>query len=123
MMQDQVGIARTGRELEEAVERIAELRVEANASSANGNREYNPGWHTALELRHMLTVAEAIARGAVERKESRGGHYREDFQDKTQEFGNVNFSITKKQDGSMQVRPVPKLPLREDLQLIVEEMK
>ena len=123
MMQDLVGIARTGAELGQALEGIKSLNSEANMASCDGNRGYNPGWHTALELKHMLTVAEAIARAALERKESRGGHYREDFPDKTSVYGNVNISIIKGRDGAMEVRRVPKLPLREDLQVIVEEMK
>lgn len=123
MMQNLVGIARTGKELEEAIGRIAALHTEAQEVSADGNREYNPGWHTALELKHMLTVAEAIARAALQRTESRGGHYREDFPGKDEELGKVNFSITKSDEGSMQVRAIPKSKLREDLQLIVEEMK
>lgn len=123
MMQDLVGIARTGVELEEAIEKIQQLSSEAREISSDGNRGYNPGWHTALELKHMLTVAEAIARAARERKESRGGHYREDFMEKSPEFGKVNISIVKSGDDSMEVRTIPKLALRDDLQDIVDEMK
>lgn len=122
MMQDLVGIARTGSELEEAIGRLQALKDEAATTGCEGNRLYNPGWHTALELAHMLTVAEAIARAAWERKESRGGHYREDFPDKRSEFGHVNISIVKGRQGEMEVRPIPKLKLREDLQQIVDEM-
>ena len=122
MMQDLVGIARTGSELEDAIGRLQELKKEAATTGCEGNRFYNPGWHTALELTHMLTVAEAIARAAWERKESRGGHYREDFPDKRSEFGHVNISIVKDRQGDMEVRPIPKLKLREDLQQIVDEM-
>ena len=123
MMQDLVGIARTGTELEEAVRQISSLKAEVNTVSSEGNRGYNPGWHTALELKHMLTVAEAIARAANERKESRGGHYREDFPEKSAEYGNVNISIVKASDNAMVVRTIPKQPLREDLQEVIEEMK
>jgi succinate dehydrogenase / fumarate reductase flavoprotein subunit len=123
MMQDFAGIVRTGAELEEATRRIAELQREVRLISCGGNLSYNPGWHTALELRHMLTVAEAIARAALERRESRGGHYREDFPDKDKEFGNVNISIVKGAAGTMEVRAIPKQSLREDLQEIVEENK
>ena len=122
MMQDLVGIARTGTELEEAIGHIKALQKEAANVGCGGNRFYNPGWHTALDLAHMLTVAEAIARAAWERKESRGGHYREDFPEKRPEFGNVNISILKGKQGDMEVRPIPKLKLRDDLQQIVEEM-
>jgi succinate dehydrogenase / fumarate reductase flavoprotein subunit len=123
MMQDLVGIARTGSELEEALVKIKDLQAEAKEVACDGNRGYNPGWHTALELTHMLTVAEAIAKAANQRKESRGGHYREDFPEKSAELGNVNISITKDAQGAMQVRMVPKLKLRDDLQNIVDEMK
>lgn len=122
MMQDLVGIARTGSELEEAIRQIKALQQEAAAVGCDGNRSYNPGWHTAMELAHMLTVAEAIARAAWERKESRGGHYRDDFPEKSPEFGNVNIHIAKNIHGEMEVRPVQKPKLREDLQLIVQEM-
>ncbi len=123
MMQDLVGIARTGKELEEAIGHIIRLKQEAAEVGCEGNVAYNPGWHTAMELTHMLTVAEAIARAALERKESRGGHFREDFPEKDQKAGMVNISITKRTSGEMQVEPKPKLPLREDLRQIVEEMK
>jgi succinate dehydrogenase / fumarate reductase flavoprotein subunit len=123
MMQDLVGIARTGSELEEALVKIKELQAEAKEVACDGNRGYNPGWHTALELTHMLTVAEAIAKAANQRKESRGGHYREDFPEKSPELGNVNISITKDTQGAMLVKMVPKLKLRDDLQNIVDEMK
>ena len=123
MMQDLVGIARTGDELTHAIENISALRKEAEAVSCGGNRGYNPGWHTALELTHMLTVAEAIARAASERRESRGGHFREDFPEKSSELGKVNISIVKGADGDMQVGKVPKSDLRPDLQDIVDEMK
>ena len=122
MMQDLVGIARTGIELEEAIGHIKSLQEQAGKAGCDGNRSYNPGWHTALELSHMLTVAEAIARAAWERKESRGGHYRDDFPEKRKEFGNVNINIQKGRSGEMEVRPVPKLKLRDDLQQLVDEM-
>ena len=81
MMQDLVGIVRTrGRDAARRSTELAELRERARARAASpGNREYNPGWHTALDLRNLLTVSEAITRAALERKESRGGHFREDF--------------------------------------------
>ncbi len=123
MMQDLVGIVRTGSELAEAVERIVSLQREAKDIACDGNRNYNPGWHTALELAHMLTVAEAIARAALERKESRGGHFREDFTEKNAALGNVNFSIIKDAQGKMDVRQISRPTLRSDLQAIIDEMK
>lgn len=122
-MQKLVGIVRTESELTEAIHKIKDLSVRVDKASCNGNRGYNPGWHTALELKHMITVAEAIARAARERKESRGGHFREDFQQKSEAFGKVNICIQKDEDGSMVVRQVPKASIREDLQEIITEMK
>lgn len=123
MMQDLVGIVRTGKELGEAIIHIEELKKEAAVMSCGGNVAYNPGWHTAVELTHMLTVAEAIARAAFERKESRGGHFREDYPEKDQQLGMVNTSIVKNAGGDMEVLRKPKLALRPDLQEIIDEMK
>jgi succinate dehydrogenase / fumarate reductase flavoprotein subunit len=123
MMQDLVGITRTGAELERAVDAIARLKAQASRVACGGNRQYNPGWHTALELPHMLTVAEAITRAALKRNESRGGHFREDFPDKNEALGKVNVALVKAADGDMEVREIPRLPMREDLQDIIAEMK
>lgn len=122
-MQDLVGIVRTGAELEQALEKIKELSAEAANVSCEGNRAYNPGWHTAIELTHMLTVAEAITRSALHRRESRGGHFREDFPEKSEEFGNINIMIARNNNGEMDVKTVPKIPLRPDLRAIIDEMK
>jgi succinate dehydrogenase / fumarate reductase, flavoprotein subunit len=123
MMQDLVGIVRVGKELDEALARIKAFQKQAEGVSCTGNRGYNPGWHTAIELKHMLTIAEAITIAATERKESRGGHFREDFPDKTNEFGEVNISIKKGANDKMEVRRIPKQKLRDDLQKIVDENK
>ena len=118
-----VGIVRTEAELTEAIQKIKDFGARINKAGCSGNRAYNPGWHTAIELKHMITVAEAIARAALERKESRGGHFREDFQQKSDAFGKVNITIRKSTDGNMEIKQVPKLKIREDLQQIIEEMK
>jgi len=122
-MQDLVGIVRMENEITQAIDIIKEIKDKSDKASCGGNRGYNPGWHTALELTHMLTVAEAIARAAKERKESRGGHFREDFPGKSEEFGKINIAIRKNTSGDMNVMKVPKTPLREDLQAIINEMK
>jgi succinate dehydrogenase / fumarate reductase flavoprotein subunit len=122
-MQALVGIVRNGKELEEAKEKISALQENASKVASGGNRGYNPGWHTAIELKHMLTVSEAIAKAASERKESRGGHFREDFPDKSEEFGKINISIKKNTEGKMIVTQIQKVKMRDDLQQIIEEMK
>jgi succinate dehydrogenase / fumarate reductase flavoprotein subunit len=123
MMQDLVGIARTAKELEEAIKRITEFQEQAKNVGCDGNRGYNPGWHTAIELHHMLTIAEAIARAANERKESRGGHFREDFTEKSNEFAQFNFNIRRDDSGRMMIGKIEKTKLRDDLQQIIDEMK
>jgi succinate dehydrogenase / fumarate reductase flavoprotein subunit len=88
-----------------------------------GRREFNPGWHTALDLRSLLTVSEAITRAALERKESRGAQFRDDYPDKDPELGKLSVVIRRGADGSMQVRrePLPEMPA--ELKQIIEEMK
>jgi succinate dehydrogenase flavoprotein subunit len=123
VMQTLVGIVRHGPELDQAVQEIEVLKERAAHAACDGNRGYNPGWHTVLELKHMLTVAEAIATAAMVRKESRGGHFREDFPHKDEAFGHANTQIKRDADGKMLIRQIPKTPLRQDLQQIIDEMK
>ena len=122
-MQELVGIVRIESELEEAIDKIKVFSDQVKKTGCGGNRGYNPGWHTALELKHMVTVAEAITRAAKERRESRGGHFREDFPEKSEEYGKVNITIRKDEAGNMEVKKIPKAPVREDLQAIITEMK
>jgi succinate dehydrogenase / fumarate reductase flavoprotein subunit len=88
-----------------------------------GHREYNPGWHTALDLHNLLTVSEAITRSALERKESRGGHFREDYPDKDGTLGKLNIVVRKERDGGMSVSRVPLPEMPPELKAIIEEMK
>jgi succinate dehydrogenase / fumarate reductase flavoprotein subunit len=122
-MQDLVGIVRSESEMREALGKIDGLKQRAENAAVTGNREYNPGWHTALDLRNLLTVSEAITLAALERKESRGAQFREDYPDKDERFAKVNTMIAKAADGSMQVRfePLPEMP--DNLKRIIEEMK
>ena len=122
-MQDLVGIVRNESEMREALGKIDGFKKRAEKTAVSGNREYNPGWHTALDLKNLLTVSEAITRGALERKESRGAQFRDDYPDKDEQFAKVNTMISKAADGSMQVRlePLPEIP--EYLKQIIEEMK
>ena len=123
MMQELVGIVRVEAEMKRALEGVGKLDERAKKVGVRGNREYNPGWHTALDLRHLMIVSEAITRAAIERKESRGGHFRDDYPDKDPAFGAFNTVIKKGAGGEMQLerRPIPPLPA--DLKAIIEEQK
>jgi succinate dehydrogenase flavoprotein subunit len=112
MMQDLVGIVRQEDEMMRALNGLEKLWERARRIGVAGNREYNPGWHTSLDLSNLLTVSEAITRSALERKESRGAHFREDYPNKDPSFGKVNIVIRKDRDGSMQIRrePLPEMP-------------
>jgi succinate dehydrogenase / fumarate reductase flavoprotein subunit len=112
-MQDLVGIVRKEDEMVRALEGLEKLWARAKKARATGNREYNPGWHTAMDLTNLLTVSEAITRAAILRKESRGGQFRDDYPKKnSKEFGKVNSIVWKGSDGRMQIRldPIPALP-------------
>ncbi len=122
-MQRLVGIVRVENELDEAIQKINVFAERVQRAGCGGNRGYNPGWHTAMELKHMITVAEAIARAAKERKESRGGHFREDYQQKSDVFAKINICIQKDTSGNMAVTHIPKPLIREDLKQIIDEMK
>jgi succinate dehydrogenase / fumarate reductase flavoprotein subunit len=123
MMQDLVGIVRREEEIARAVEGLARLKARAARVSVTGNREYNPGWHTALDLRHLLTVSEAIIVGAQARKESRGGHFREDYPEKSPAFGGFNFAVRRGPTGETELSREPIPPMPEELVKLVEEMK
>jgi succinate dehydrogenase / fumarate reductase flavoprotein subunit len=123
LMQSNVGIVRVEAEMEAAAERIRELRQRAARVHAPGNREYNPGWHTALDLHNLLTVSEAITRSALMRKESRGGHYRDDYPGKSEQFGKVNVAVRRDGDGAMAVEQAPLVPMSDELRRLVEEMQ
>ncbi len=111
-MNDLVGIIRTASEVEQALVRIEELKERVARLSVEGHRQYNPGWHLALDLPHMLTVSECIARAALERKESRGGHTRDDFPAADKEWAKVNLICTWTGDGTVAVKhqPLPEMP-------------
>jgi succinate dehydrogenase / fumarate reductase flavoprotein subunit len=111
-MHDLVGIIRTRAEMERALDRVAELKKRVANLSVEGHRQYNPGWHLALDLPHMLLVSECIARSALEREESRGGHTRDDFPAADPEWAKVNVICALAPDGSVAVtrQPLPQLP-------------
>lgn len=122
-MQDLVGIARTQESLTQALEEIQSLRAQAENVHAIGNREYNAGWHTALDLDCLLTVSESIALAALERRASIGAHSRDDYPEKEEPgAGKYNTIVKKTPDGTMEIRREPVDELRADLQEIIEEI-
>ncbi len=122
-MQELVGIARSQESLTQALEEIQHLREKAENVHALGNREYNAGWHTALDLDCLLTVSEAIALAALERRASIGAHSRDDYPEKEESgAGKYNTVIKKTDDGTMEIRRHPIDELRADLKQIIDEM-
>ena len=122
-MQDLVGIVRTETEMHEALRRLEAYGQRAARVGVGGGRDYNSGWHTALDLRNLLTVSEAITRSALERTESRGGHFREDHPTQHPEWGRHNVRIVQSGDGTMAVTAVPIPSMPEELKRVIDEMK
>ena len=109
--------------MQRALDGLGKLWERAKRVAVYGHREYNPGWHTALDLRNLLTVSEAVTRSALDRKESRGAHFRDDFEEKDPAFGRVNVVVRAGAGGAMEVRreTIPEMP--EHLKQVIEEMK
>jgi succinate dehydrogenase / fumarate reductase flavoprotein subunit len=122
-MQSLVGIVREESEMAEALVAVEKLRQRAALVGIDGNRQYNPGWHTSMDLTNLLMISEAVTRSALTRKESRGAQFREDFPSRDPEWGKVNLVIKKGGDGQMVVeqRPIPPMP--DELKRVVEEFK
>ena len=123
LMQDLVGIVRREPEMKRALDNIERLAIQARTVGVTGNREYNPGWHTALDLQNMLMVSEAITLSAIGRKESRGAHFREDYPQKSEKNGKFNTVIKKDREGNMSVsqEPLPQMPA--ELQKLIDDYK
>jgi succinate dehydrogenase / fumarate reductase flavoprotein subunit len=121
LMQANVGIVRTQDEMVHAREQLKVLRERAKRTGVVAHREFNPGWHTAIDLGNLLTVSEAITLAAIERKESRGAQFREDYPEKVERFAKVNTIVSKAEDGSMGIRlePLPEMP--DYLRQVIEE--
>jgi len=123
MMQALVGIVRREEEMARAIEGIAKLRKRAENVRVEGHRQYNPGWHTALDLPNLLDSAEAVARAGLERKESRGAHFRDDYPSKDPESQKFNIMLRRAPDGAMGVTREPRQPPRDDVQKLIEKYK
>jgi succinate dehydrogenase / fumarate reductase flavoprotein subunit len=122
-MQTFVGIVRREEEMRMGLDAVHALKERSRNVAATGNREYNPGWHTALDLENLLTVSEAVALAAIERRESRGAHFREDYPDKDPAWGKTTLVLRKGKDGRMELlrEPIPEIPAA--LQKVIEENK
>ncbi|WP_433625897.1 fumarate reductase/succinate dehydrogenase flavoprotein subunit [Nocardia sp. CA-120079] len=120
-MNDLVGIIRKEHELQQAIERLAELRTRFNGVTVEGHRQFNPGWHLALDLRNMLLISECVAQAALLRTESRGGHTRDDFPAMDPQWRNkllVCAIDAADADGpvpGVRVTPEDQIPMRDDL--------
>ena len=123
VMQTLVGIVRTEPEMRRALKDIDRLKERSRQIGVTGNREYNPGWHTGLDLANLLTVSEAITRAAIERRESRGGHFREDHPDKDPAGASFNIVVRKGEDARMRLsrEPVPEMPA--ELARVIQEQR
>jgi succinate dehydrogenase / fumarate reductase flavoprotein subunit len=119
-MQNLVGIIRTESDLAKALDELQTLKQRAQNTSVAGSRRYNPGWHMAIDLHAMITVSECCAKAALERRESRGGHTREDYPETSSEFAKVNIACSYGADGiEIRQEPLPEMP--DELKKIIEE--
>jgi succinate dehydrogenase / fumarate reductase flavoprotein subunit len=107
--------------MKQALDGLKKLNDRSESSSVTGNVDFNPGWHTALDLRNLLTVSEAITRSAIERKESRGGQFRDDYPNKDPEFAKFNIAV-KEVNGEMQISHIPLPEMPTELKQVIEEM-
>ncbi len=121
LMQAKAGIIREEDGLREALDGLRDIARKAAGVAVNGNRDFNPGWHTALDLKNILTVAEAVVRAARERKESRGAHSRTDYDGKDPDWGTVNLVLRKGEGGEMDLRREAVPEMRQELADIIQE--
>jgi succinate dehydrogenase / fumarate reductase flavoprotein subunit len=119
-MQELVGIIRVESELKQALDKLQQFKQRLKNVTVEGHRQYNPGWHLALDLHSLFSFAEAATLAAIERKESRGGHTRDDFPNTDAKFAKVNVIVKRNQDGfSVSQEPLPEMP--EELKKLLEE--
>ena len=121
LMQDRVGIVRNQEQLESGLEGVLALRERSAGVRVDGNRSWNPGWHTALDLPNLLLVSEAVARTAALRKESRGAHFREDHPGKDDHWGRTTLVARRGADGGMEIVEEPVTEPRAELRQIIED--
>jgi succinate dehydrogenase / fumarate reductase flavoprotein subunit len=121
VMQRLVGIIRVSEELTESLAELQKLQERARHMAVEGHRQYNPGWHLAIDLRNMLLVSECIARAALTRKESRGGHTRNDYPGPDPVWGAKNLVLSLGDDGGLQLREQPLPVMPDDLSELFEE--
>jgi|TARA_Y100000031_G_scaffold156935_1_gene214330 succinate dehydrogenase / fumarate reductase flavoprotein subunit len=126
-MQNNVGIVRSEELLKEGLAQLDNLRRSVKNVKAEGASQFNPGWHEAIALRNLLITAEATAKSALTREESRGAHTRIDFPDERDNFLNVNVVTYKGEDGSMKVKKAnriePSVVLNRIANLSIEELE
>ena len=120
VMHSLVGIIRTADEMQQALDKLTELRKRTARMSVEGHRQYNPGWHLALDLHNMLLVSECIARAALERTESRGGHTRDDYPATDDTWGTINL-LCRLDGDSVNVRQVPLPSMPDELRALFDE--
>jgi succinate dehydrogenase / fumarate reductase flavoprotein subunit len=112
-MNDLVGIIRTREELERSLVEIEKLKERAEHLVVEGHRQYNPGWHLSVDLRNMLLVSECVAKAALAREESRGGHTRDDFPGPNDTWGAKNLALRLNKAGTgvdLTEQPLPVMP-------------
>ena len=123
MMQKLVGIVRVENEMQQALSELPKLQARAARAGIAGNREYNNGWHTALDLDNLLMISEIVAIACIERKESRGAHFRDDYPEKSGEWGKYNLKIVKGPDGRPRIERTPVHTLTDEMKACIEEQK
>jgi succinate dehydrogenase / fumarate reductase flavoprotein subunit len=116
-------IVRQEDEMLQALNTLQEYKTQAEHAGVPGHREYNSGWHTALDLQNLIVVSELITRSALERKESRGAQFRDDYPTKSDEYSGFNIVASKGPSGEAALRREPIPPMREELKQIIQEMK
>ncbi|HUY32383.1 MAG TPA: fumarate reductase/succinate dehydrogenase flavoprotein subunit [Pirellulales bacterium] len=119
LMQRNVGIVRSESDLVEALEKLSGLRARAATVRCGGNIQFNPGWHMALDLKNMLDISEAVVRAALERKESRGAHTREDFPNADAQWGKLNL-LVRQTAGRIEVRHEPLAEMPPELSAVIK---